>query len=497
MTHHWYGTVLTIELLQYFFDPTPTEVDVFLACLVFPEPQISRIAISVLSKSPAPRVTAIAEQSTALLLKDYNSFITRNIIVLLGLFGRRPEPNIGSFIEGLTTKLIALKDPSKQEFGITLLGCIGQFNKFSTTTLSTMLETLIAENINLKTTPPKARTLSLILAAVNAITDIGEISPSLLKILFNILETINDQDVRIAIFLCLKSVKKPKENLNQFREQLETLVRSPTVLLREVTLKIIRIFGGEFAFGSLPAVIPLLNDSHHSCRKNAIKVLSCIAKTQRERSSESGEAVAIQFAPYIASSLHDTNHRVLVELLQLIHSFKPKREQLYVEIIDTPTESIYLGTLINPNLERLISLPQQFPTKDICMGVLLVLGESSVLRNALQHFKQVLNTEQVSTIADFAEAWQLIVPEALQHLPYLFSSLQPTHSLVRHCVRLLQLHINILSPESCDSLFPIQCVEEMFKHRSPSVRTIAIQILGKKCVSNPQLFKKAINAFGQ
>lgn len=136
--------------------------------------------------------------------------------------------------------------------------------------------------------------------------------------------------------------------------------------------------------------------------------------------------------------------------------------------------------------------------------------------DSIHQFQHVLNTEQVSTVADFAEVWQDLVPEALrvkerkkkkkktavssflfflvlvpysllfcclaflhfvsfffsfllattkvsQHFPQLFNCLQPTNSLVRHFVRLLQIHINILSPVACDSLFSLQTLEEMVK----------------------------------
>jgi len=489
--HRNYCSILMVELLQYFFDPTPTEVDIWLACLLESETQISRVAIKVLSTAPSLRITAISEQVFNSLLKEKNPFVVRNVLVLLGSYGRLDDSNIRNYIQTIITKLASSGESQKQEHAVTLLGVIKRNDNFANQVILTLLEKVISENTNPKS-QVKAKTISLVLASVNAITDIGAVTSPMVTTLLSLLQFLNEEDIRIAVFLCFKVVKKP-EMLDPFRGQLEIFLKSPNNLLRDIALKIIRVFGPQFSGSCLDIIKPLLEDPFASCRKNSLKILEQVSLYYKDQSKELFQATVLTFTPAISKLLDDKNYRVVAQTLHLIQSFKPTKTQYYVDTLRDTTNCFYSQKVIKPNSEKILKLLQKNPPKDICMGVLFTMGEYPELTNFVHHFKQVLNTEQVSTIADFAEAWQVLVPEVLQHCPFLFNLLQPTNSLIRHFVRLLQLHINLLTPEACNKLFTSSSIEEMLRHRSPSVRTIGIQLMGKKCLIDPQMCFKVLN----
>jgi len=76
-------------------------------------------------------------------------------------------------------------------------------------------------------------------------------------------------------------------------------------------------------------------------------------------------------------------------------------------------------------------------------------------------------------------------PRVLQYVPRLIIKIQsPSSPLVRQLVRFLQNYTKTLTVESCEKLFSTNTIISLTEHNDPTVRCIAIQILGKKCSLN-------------
>jgi len=115
--------------------------------------------------------------------------------------------------------------------------------------------------------------------------------------------------------------------------------------------------------------------------------------------------------------------------------------------------------------------------------LLRVLGDTPHLSSFIPTaYQQILNTDQISTLVEFAEALQELGPHVLQYIPLIIGSVKSSSPLVRHLLKLLQKHAKSLSNDLCDKLFTVTTLTNMMKHRDPTVRRVAVQLVGKKCL---------------
>jgi len=82
-------------------------------------------------------------------------------------------------------------------------------------------------------------------------------------------------------------------------------------------------------------------------------------------------------------------------------------------------------------------------------------------------------------------------------VPLLIAHIQsPPSPLVRHLVRILQKYAKTMTPETCEKLFQTQTIANMMKHRDPTVRRVAVQLMGKKCSQTPRNIWSVMEMWG-
>lgn len=137
----WLGTILAVEILQYFFDPAQSaELELFIctlpllvrchclsaALLVNPEPQLSRVAVSTLRQIRTDHIHSVIDLAYTRLLKEENPYISRTILILLSHYAR--PANSRPHVMDLVGKLLVMKDPLKQSLGVNLVSISGVYD---------------------------------------------------------------------------------------------------------------------------------------------------------------------------------------------------------------------------------------------------------------------------------------------------------------------------------------------------------------------------------
>lgn len=206
--------------------------------------------------------------------------------------------------------------------------------------------------------------------------------------------------------------------------------------------------------------------------------------------------MTLKYLPFVVNALGDKNQVVAVQSLSLIQRLKSNKSQYYTYGVELEErDPFFLKNVITPNLDTFLNLLRTKPTKDICMGVLGVLGETPYLRNSVQYYRfafhhslilipqQTSNEHRtsinylwlcgccsVSCTRCFAGRVRLgfTLPH-IQHIPLFFGVLHPNNTLIRHFVKMLQLHVNIMSVASCHKLFPSSIVDTMVLYFSAAL----------------------------
>jgi len=238
-------------------------------------------------------------------------------------------------------------------------------------------------------------------------------------------------------------------------------------------------------------IVMCIKDQQPFCRKHALRAFEVLIADKKMRGSmEEFQAIALKYMPILVDVIRDNdNVQVVVQALKIIRMFKLKNlAETYNGTLEE--DSFYVNQIIEPHSKILTNLltTRKFSfSKDIRVELLILLGETDHLRSFISAYKPILNSDQISTLVEFAEAIQTLGPRILQYIPPLIMNIQsPSSPLVRHFVRLMQKYTKTMTVETCEKLFQTHTVSNLLKHRDPTVRRIAVQIMGKKCFVNPR-----------
>jgi hypothetical protein len=312
--------------------------------------------------------------------------------------------------------------------------------------------------------------------------------------MFHVLKSIQNEDLMGAIHLAFKLLvpKLPKDYLITLDSFLKSLLTSKDGYVRETTLKLIRLFPSEVIELCSDALLEAAKDVIPTCRRQALRNIELLLKFTKKRVSNTEfETIALSYMPVLAECLKDSNPQVVVQALKVINVFKMKtfEEVSYDCNLDELQDQFYEKKIIEPHLKTLTQLltSRKFNfNKEIRIELFTVLGETEHLLGHMSSYKQILNSDQVSTLVEFAEAIQTLGPQVLQYIPHLIVNIrQSTSPLVRHLVRLIQKFIKTMTTQTCDKLFGVHTVANMLKNKDAAVRRAAVQLMGKKCTSAP------------
>eukprot|EP01124_Arcella_intermedia_P022559 TRINITY_DN3389_c0_g1_i2.p2 TRINITY_DN3389_c0_g1~~TRINITY_DN3389_c0_g1_i2.p2 ORF type:complete len:771 (-),score=134.03 TRINITY_DN3389_c0_g1_i2:51-2363(-) len=475
----WYGMILVAELLRYLIQPDKPESDVFLAFLSTQEAQLRHVAVSVLKKAKL-RGKEIADAVFTLMLKEENCCVLQSYMQVLGFLGR--NDNLHPHILNHVKKLLTLKHP-KPEIGVGILGTMRIHSPEVSQLLQNTLRDILKDNKLYSSS-----IISLLITIVNSIAEIGFSNYEMVDYLFKILALFSTDELRVAIYIGFKKLVPlvNKADLPGIIENLNNLLQSKDPCIRETTLKILRSFGlSEIVDGCRGKIIESLSDSHVFCRKQSLKIIhNYLLHMKSSLSTEEFSNSAVFFLPIIIETLKDsTDPAITAQALKLISIFKIKNLSECTDgLIDEDT--FYLEQVINPNVEIIRSIltgKNLKLTKDIKVEILSIFGETDHLSNFIGLFKPLLNSDQISTLVEFAEALVPMGPKVLQYIPHLLSQIQsPGSPLVRHLVRFIQKFSMTIQPITCKTLFTTTSLNGMLKHRDPSVRRVALQLISKK-----------------
>jgi len=149
------------------------------------------------------------------------------------------------------------------------------------------------------------------------------------------------------------------------------------------------------------------------------------------------------------------------------------------------TDLFYLEQVVRPLTEKILLLlhSRRFRySKEIRTWVLIVLAESGDLKDHLGTYQVMLNSDQISTLVEFAEAFRGLGPHVLQYVPGLIAHIRLAGSpLVKHLVKLLQKATRLIDPRLALSLFPPPHLVLMARHKDPFARRLAVYLLGLEC----------------
>jgi hypothetical protein len=145
--------------------------------------------------------------------------------------------------------------------------------------------------------------------------------------------------------------------------------------------------------------------------------------------------------------------------------------------------------VIMPHLEKIVALlyKRRFKTAlNIKLGVLLTLGETTLLHPHLSSYSDVLNGDNISNLVEFGDALRALGPQVLQYIPPIINMIKPGSQLVRNLIRLLLRHERQLDASTCSRLFSIHTIRQMMQNKDATVRKVAVTLMGKKVIQRPR-----------
>lgn len=225
--------------------------------------------------------------------------------------------------------------------------------------------------------------------------------------------------------------------------------------------------------------------SHSLAWQEKVPICIFLSGPQTSLSLEDYKQLCLQYLPPLQECLKDKNAQVVVGVLKVMSMMKTiAYTTLDLGDLESVTDDFYRNNIVRHNVSQIVSLlhSRRFrASKEIRMWVLTVLGETEHLRDHIDTFNQMLNSDQISTLVEFAESFHLLGPLVLQYVPLIIAYVKPGTPLVRHLVKLLQKAARTMSTDVCDKLFSVHTILQMLKHRDPYARRIATVLLGLKC----------------
>jgi len=260
--------VKVLNLLYYLFDNHRAEIDIYLDYLDNSEIVIRQAIMKILREVSNDKVVFVAEHIMSSLFITSDPLIVSSMKILIGTYGRRNSQEIKDLIFKITNKLISTNDCYTQELGVSILG----ITKMGDERITNLFVVIIEQAISQKQLSTK--NISLIISTINAITEIGFANESIISAFLKLLNYVNNEDVRVAVFQALKVVKKPPSNMMQFSPLISILATSNIESVRETSMKIIKLFGVDVALKCFPNVEKILFDQNSFCRKQALQWFS-------------------------------------------------------------------------------------------------------------------------------------------------------------------------------------------------------------------------------
>jgi hypothetical protein len=321
----WYGKVLIAETLRHLISPDSIDAMDFLLFLNT-DIELRAIAIDVLKRTSAEQAPKLVSKMLPMLEAEGDAFVRRSYVVLLGSLGRRDEPEIKKAVIDAALYLLGQdKNPIRQELGVSVLSVMGRdvVNYGAVEkALSSTLGKVVA-----KTNPKHAVGLTrdeiaMTLALVEAIPNLGLSSPQLVEALFALLWYGADSALRISVFLSFQKMVHfiPQSQLQQHEQILSSLLKAPEGYVRELAIKIIRVFGRPTVQRCTTVLTESLKDSEAFCRKQALKALSLLLN------SNAGKKESLGLLPSVIGLLDDKNTNVVNQALKFISMYKSCRQ---------------------------------------------------------------------------------------------------------------------------------------------------------------------------
>lgn len=504
----WLTAVQVVELLRLFFDEqAPEEVEVFTSLLFDPVLEVRQVAVATLEKVSLKRSSALVEQLMARTLNEADPLARRSALLLLGKLARRSAEHMQPMVSAVE-RLMSVPEAGGQVAAATIIGVVAPHDA----SLNRFLVQILAQR------QAHAGLVDAQLAAIGAIMDAGVAELSVVSALLALLAGEPGEDVRLAIHHCFKRLAIAPEVLLSVESVLFALVESASLPPRETALKLLFTLGAP-VIRRCPreALVRAMSDEASSCRLQAFKCLELLLNDLKRTAAESFEARAREWLPVLGEGLADRNAAVVVQVLRALCALKrlafPAMD-LGLPLADL-TDRFYGTQVVAPLVDKVLLLlhSRRFKySKEIRTWVLAVLAETGQLREHLGSYKLMLNSDQISTLVEFAESFRGLGPQVLQYVPGLIAHIHaPGSPLVKHLVKLLQKATRTAPPSLIPTLFTAHTLSAMAKHKDAFARRVAAYLLGLLCVEqaehlplllglwadpNPRVKKQVIDSLG-
>jgi hypothetical protein len=252
-----------------------------------------------------------------MVMKEDDYFSQRSIVVLLGILGRRKKAEIQQRVVDEMLKILELpKEPLKQEIALSVIMTIGPVissNIAIRTKLLQILSEATPQNFATmnKTSVAYKNKIKLTLTCLQAVQTLRIFEHEFVKYFFEMTE-VPDMELRTALMVALKFISKnvTADELKRHEPIVEKLMKSGDPYLRELGVKIIRLFGSPSIKRLITPLLALLDDTEHYCRLQGLKTLmqlikselSTVQKEEKERQLLSTSPQQLNLTPPSPSS---------------------------------------------------------------------------------------------------------------------------------------------------------------------------------------------------
>lgn len=471
------AALLIVELLSYFFDEQLAEdIELFtgadsfqlialirIGLLFDTVPEVRLVALSCLERVQLRRFPHLVDQVLTRALADSDAMVRRTALLLIGKLGYRSVEHIPA-ITAVIEKVMAQPVLHGQVSAATIIGIAG----VREVALGRYLTQILTQRKKLPGLVDAQR------AAIEAMGDAGLCDATLIGALLGALASEPAEDVRLTIHHCFKRLRVPPEVASGAESMLFALIESASQATRETALKILLTLGAASVSRSPRAALErAMGDEASSCRLQAFKLLELLLKHEKHRAPSAFESIVLSWLPSLEEGLADRNPSVVVQVLRAMAA--TKRLTFPAMDLGLPGEALvdrfYLDRVVAPLAEKVVLLlhSRRFKySKEIRTWVLAVLAETPLLHEHLGSYKLMLNSDQISTLVEFAESFRGLGPQVLQYVPGLIAHIHAAGSpLVRHLVKLVLQATRTASAATLSALFSPHTLLSMVPHPTP------------------------------